>query len=284
MSNVKKILFPTDFSETAQNAFAHCLLLAREMRASIVLLHAVYPEYEALDLPVVAAKATQDKVEAGRVALQSFRDLALGVLREHHDVQNLPSVELHTEIGGPVGVIVEVAEREEVDLIIMGTQGEHSALERVFGSVTTEVVERVQCPVLVIPEERPYQRFKVVAYASDLNESDPAHFWQAIRLLEPFSPVVHVVHIDTGDRRNGEIDFSDMREFFTERAPALQVDYREVRGESVEEGLEQFVDSHSVDLLIMFAPQRGLLSRIFRRSRTRRMALRSHVPLLLIKE
>lgn len=283
MNKIKTILFPTDFSETARNAFVHCLMIARELKANVTLLHAIYPEYEALDLPVMAAKATKDRIEAARLTLQSFLEFTIAELQKHHRVKNIPEIKTEVDIGGAISVITTIARRDEVDLIIMGTQGEHSAVERAFGSVTTGVFERAHCPVLVIPEKAAYQRIQIAAYATDLNEAEPYHLWLAGRLLEAFSPILHVVHIRTTPPRNHEIDYSELKELFGEKFPALQVRFHQIPDLSVVEGLEEFVDNFEVDLLMMYAPEHNLLERIFQRSRTRRMAMKAHVPLLLIK-
>ncbi|MFZ4427736.1 MAG: universal stress protein, partial [Saprospiraceae bacterium] len=66
MRKIHRILFPTDFSEAAQNAFRYCRSLADALSAEIFVLHVVYPEYELLDLPVLATKATHDKIDAAK--------------------------------------------------------------------------------------------------------------------------------------------------------------------------------------------------------------------------
>ena len=60
MQTIKRILFPTDFSAASQNAFRHCILVADKYGADIQMLHVIFPEYEALDLPVMAAQATKE--------------------------------------------------------------------------------------------------------------------------------------------------------------------------------------------------------------------------------
>ena len=77
MSQVKKILFPTDFSPTAQNAFKHCLILADYYQAKIEVLHVVFPEYAAMDVPVVSMTTTREKVDAAvPVMMSNFADYA----------------------------------------------------------------------------------------------------------------------------------------------------------------------------------------------------------------
>jgi nucleotide-binding universal stress UspA family protein len=283
MQVIKKILFPTDFSTTARNAFAHCLAIAGQTGAKISLIHAIYPEYEGLDIPVLAAKATQEKIEAARLTLQSFAHYGLANMAHEHSPDEPLDIDYDVAIGSPVNVIANAARRDQVNLIIMGAKGQHNALEKAFGSVTTGVIERANCPVLVIPEEAPYQDIKTVAFATDLRESDAFHFWKTGRILEGFSPIVHVVHIDTG-KNNGEVDLSEIETAFSSHnSPVLAIRFHQVADVSVEKGLTEFVDTYGVDILVMYAPQHNLLERIFIRSETKRMALRTHIPLLLIK-
>ncbi len=72
MTTINKILFPTDFSACAQNAFQHALTLADKMDASIHLLHVIYPESAPLDVPVVALQPTRQKVETAKEVMVNF--------------------------------------------------------------------------------------------------------------------------------------------------------------------------------------------------------------------
>ena len=289
MSKIHKILFPSDFSETAQNAFRYCLLLADAYGAEIQLLHVVYPEYEMLDLPVMSVKATRDKIEFAQSALSSFTELTLSQVREQYTLNHIPQVEQEVEVGAPASVIAQVAQRLQPDLLVMGTKGEHNALERTLGSVTTGVVEQVHCPVLVVPEHCGWKPAGIAAYATNLSEADPYHVWKAAQLLEPFHPVMHVVHIANGKGESAGpgASLEEVEEFFhrhENNTAALQITFHELERASVTRGLEDFIDYYHIDLLIMFAPHHNWLDRLFKPSNTKKMALDSPVPLLLLKK
>jgi len=262
-------------------------MLARQLDVSVTLLHAIYPEYESMDLPVMAAKATKDKVAAARIALESFRDYGIAELQKQHAVEDLPDIDMDVEIGGAVSVITNIARRDEAGLIVMGTQGEHNLVERAFGSVTTGVAERVDCPVLVVPEQADYREVRIVAYASNLTDGESAHLTAAAEVLEAIHPILHIVHVETSPSKAAPVSLSDIEaieERYADKLPVLQVQVHSIKEESVEEGLEAFVEDHAVDLLIMYAPHHTLLERIFQGSNTRRMAMKSHIPLLLVKQ
>lgn len=280
---VQKILFPTDFSETAQNAFRHALVLADQWEADIQLLHAVYPEYAPTDLPVMSTKATRDKVSFAESALKSFTEMGITQVQMGYSFQRAPVVQSDVEIGSPVGIINRIADRDSIDLIVMGTKGKHNALERTLGSVTTGVIEGAPCSVLVVPEEAPMNTAKSVAYAADLSETDAFYVWKAGQLLKPFSPIMHIVHVQNGQTTNEYIDIEELKGVFADNVPALQLQFHEIEGDSVTDTLDEFIEMRNIDMLVMFAPHHNLLRRLFHRSNTKKMAMETHVPLLLVK-
>lgn len=284
MQMIKKILFPTDFSATAQNAFRHCILLADKYGADIHMLHVIFPEYEALDLPVMAAQATKEKAEAARAIMKSMVETALAQVQAASEMERLPNIRADVEIGAAGKLIGEIARREGADLIVMGTKGEHNVLERVFGSVTTAVIDKAPCHIWIVPEEAIFDKIDIVAYASDLQEADPYHIWEVGKILEPFSPVIHCVHVNKDSSVERAINFASLGAFFEHHAPALQISFHPLSGPSVEEALEEYIRTYDVDILVMYAPQHPWVSRMFRKSYTKTMALETDVPLLVLKK
>lgn len=278
---IQKILFPTDFSPTAQNAFQHCLAIAGTYQARIVVLHVVYPEYAVMDLPMLAASTTLDKADAARVALTSFVEWGYAKFSREQPQAPKPQVDILIEMGAPISNINYVADREQVDLIIMGSKGVHNSLEKTFGTVSTGVLEQAQRPVMVVPEKALWQGFHVVAYGSDGSSADLQHWGALGEMLAPFAAVLHIVHIQTEQQAEVlETGDWDRPQALT---PVLQVQYHLAPGPDVELGLEEFAETHEVNLLVMHAPTRSFIQRFFHHSHTRRMALLTKVPLLVIK-
>ena len=283
MKAIKKILCPTDFSDAALNAFRYCLLLADKMEADIELIHIVYPEYENLDLPIVASKATNDKIEVAKYTLQSFVDLGMSQVQDLHKFNYTPNINYKVELGNIVNSITKYGRTKEVDLIILGRKAAHSFLERAFGTVTTGLIEKASSAVMVIPEQVNYNSNKVVAYATDLSEADPYHIWKTGQWLANFHPVLHIVHIAVQPDK-GHVNMNEMKRFFENQAPGLQVQFHTIESKSITEGLETFADWHKVDMMVMYAPHHNLVQRIFQKSKTKTMAMNSDIPILLIKE
>ncbi|MDX2072646.1 MAG: universal stress protein [Haliscomenobacter sp.] len=282
MSQVKKILFPTDFSPTAQNAFKHCLILADYYQAKIEVLHVVFPEYAAMDVPVVSMATTREKADAAVPVMHSFVELGLSQTQALYTFTAIPRVEEMVELGIAVGTIVKLANEHNADLIMMGTKGSHNTLEKAFGSVSTGVIEQAKCPVMLIPEFAQWKPTHIVAYASDLSESDPYHFWKAAEMLTPFHPLLHVINIHRGDAHD-QIAIDELKKIFSNNTPAVQISFHQEKHDSVTDGLEVFVDNYGVDLLVMYSPHRSWVERWFHHSQTRDVAFTTRIPLLVIR-
>jgi len=141
--NVKKILFPTDFSPASEAAFGYATSLARATDATLLILHVEEPV-----VPYGAGEVlmTDAPTEGARQKLETVVPNDRSVKVEHRLV-----------LGSPADQIVRIAEDDNVKLIVMGTHGRSGLSRLIMGSVAEEVVRRAVCPVLTLkqPHETP---------------------------------------------------------------------------------------------------------------------------------
>ena len=143
----QKILFCSDFSLDADNAFHTALDMAERYGARLYLLH-VLPAADNL------ADALADHQEARRDSpddegtieqvKQKFIDRYL------HRLGGYPHYEFRTLRGVPIVEIVRFARSLEVDLIVMGAAGSSKSNKLHFGSTAENVARRAQCTVMCI--------------------------------------------------------------------------------------------------------------------------------------
>jgi nucleotide-binding universal stress UspA family protein len=276
---IHHILVPTDFSPCAANAYRFGLQLAEKWNATLHLIHVVTPDNQVSDLPVIAEMATKDKIDVAVQLLHDFKDLGLRDAKLGVEVKDEVKISLL-----PDAAISTVAEETKTDLIIIGTHQEHSGWEHVFGSYASTVVKQAKCHVLVVPEKSEYRGFHTVGIAIDLQETDPYHLWQACKLMEPFHAVLHCVHIEKeGESQQSKLRIEEMKDFFANNAIALQLNFHTIQETSVSTGLEGLATEWGLDLLVMPAPHRDFLGRLFHKSMTQQMALQAKLPLLVLR-
>jgi nucleotide-binding universal stress UspA family protein len=145
MIDLRRVLVPTDFGKSSENALTYGLAFAQKFGAEVWLLHVVQDLSlfipEAVFVTPPAAPPVEQFIAAARTALER---VVKGL--------NVDGVSIHPEVGvgPPYDEIVRFAKEKDVDLIVMGTHG-HTGLARVLlGSVAERVVRHAPCPVLTV--------------------------------------------------------------------------------------------------------------------------------------
>jgi nucleotide-binding universal stress UspA family protein len=136
----KTILFPTDFSPASQEALRWATSLARDSGAKLVIVHVEEPPmaYGGGELYMPSDEGDREQL---RRALVQVVPLDAKIPFEHKLL-----------VGDPATAIVETAEKDDADLIVLGTHGRTGLTRLLMGSVAEAVVRRAKCPVVTIKQ------------------------------------------------------------------------------------------------------------------------------------
>ncbi|AFM39308.1 universal stress protein UspA-like protein [Desulfosporosinus acidiphilus SJ4] len=139
----KRILVPTDASEFSRRALKAAIDLAQTVKAEIELLHVSYTPQAFWGYTIsYGITVTQDQLDqSGELALEATLtgiDSSTVVIKKK------------IESGHPVTVILDEIKNEGIDLVIMGSHGYGPITGSVLGSVSQRVLQRANCPVLII--------------------------------------------------------------------------------------------------------------------------------------
>jgi nucleotide-binding universal stress UspA family protein len=150
---IKKILYATDLSENSSYAFLYATDMARRHEATIVILHVLesFPVYvDAYGGVAVYAEQKEEGevIEKVGSTLQEFCKKAEAQIGP-------PCVSLVSKIlvsrGHPPEKILNAADEEGCDAIVLGTHGKGFLAHTFLGCVSTAVLHRTRKPVLIIP-------------------------------------------------------------------------------------------------------------------------------------
>lgn len=144
--NAKRILFATDFSETAGAALEYASSLARDAGATLYIVHVGHfrvanTDWSSFGLGTSGYVPELDNLEEVRNRLSATTPTVSGVCCEHRYLE-----------GDPADEIVDFARRQNIDLVVMGTHGRTGLNHVLLGSVAEAVVRRANCPVLTVKQ------------------------------------------------------------------------------------------------------------------------------------
>lgn len=271
---MKKILVPIDFSDAAQNAFRYAVKLAVVLKPEVIeVVHVFLPETtgEADFIPPVVQLMQSRK--------EMLRTFVADLVAEY---ESLPCrIEQDTLVGFPADEITQAS--EQADLIIMGTTGQSGFLEKAFGSVSSSTAQRASCPVLLIPHDVSFAPYQHIIYASNYDSANPQTLERLLAFNRFFNAQVHFVHVKAGQGKLPEYTREEIfNRLFAAGEPNFAFEIAEVEAETVSDGLTSYAEQSGASLVVMATRQRGFWQSIFHRSQTKRMALATPLPMMVM--
>lgn len=288
---MKKLLVPTDFSDNARGALEYAVGLARDLEAEITLLNVYYDPMLDSDLPTYGM--TSFHRGKGNLVLTEIE------VEVKHQIQELlnqvkeqsnAKIGLHTRIerGFPEQVIPQIALEGNYDMVIMGTRGKSRIFHTFFGSVTADVLQRCEVPVLAIPPETVYRSIEHVMYASAFDPADGLVVRQMLETLRPIDFDLYSIYIfsEHGHHYRKE-DYMGLREAMQSHMkhviPDARMEIVATGDRDLIAGIKAQLEDRDVDMLVMTTHARDFIGRLMHPSQTRKMLFESEVPLLVFR-
>lgn len=274
---MKKILFPTDFSETSLNSRSYAIEIAKRSGAQIYLMN-VY-NVTIYDPNMPAELVMETMTEAQKFAKENLESLSKEfVSQKYDDGKNLNVSVVYKQ--GLVSDEIEVfCEENNIDLIIMGTTGESGIIDKILGSNTASVLDKVKCPVLAVPAKAAYKNIQNIVYASNLTDDDNKEVAQLKDFVQLFDANLTYLHICGEDEEPSQGEKDTIFNELKKTSGYDKINLEMIENTDIEKGIDDYVNSHSVDILVMAIHKRNFFEKIFKRSLTKEMVYHSQIPL-----
>jgi nucleotide-binding universal stress UspA family protein len=143
MPQIRRILYPTDFSERSETAWAYAKSFAKKYASELHLIHV-------LQEPVAVLPESSIAVAAPAANLPELIEAAENGLRQY-EVEAPASITDRRVLHGPSAEeIVRYAKEAEIDLMVIGTHGRTGLAHVLLGSVAEKIVRKAPCAVLTV--------------------------------------------------------------------------------------------------------------------------------------
>jgi nucleotide-binding universal stress UspA family protein len=239
---MKKLLVPTDFSKTADNALSVAAQLAHKQGAEIYLMHMLELPLHQID----AMSSHSDLPEA-----MFFMKLVHKRFKDVMKREELQGINVHevVKFNQPISAVLDACDEYNIDMIIMGSHGTSGFKEMFIGSNTEKVVRVSNTPVLVIKKSHDDFDINSFVFASDFTEDSSNTYNQAVNLAELFEAKLHLVMVNTA---NGFITTSEAKRRINNiisNSDFSNYDVHIYNDETVESGILNFSESIDADLI-----------------------------------
>lgn len=266
---MKKILIATDFSENAHKAALVGIELAKKFNAEVHVLHCY-------SLPVISAEIPE-YYDFG--AYQKIKSDQLNTF-----VKSLPGKEIKVHEHCVVGISFffeteEFAQKQKIDLIVIGLTGASAIDALLMGSNTLHLVSNSKVPVLAVPVHFDIKDKLNIGFAYDGKNIENKKNIDLFRTLsKKFTSKINAFHVSTID--NSLQIYEDLKKHI----PFEEFDLKIELNDDVEAGILEFIANNKIDLLGIVPRKHSFFDRLFHERYTREVAKYTTIPLLTLPD
>jgi len=244
MTHSFNILVPTDYSEASVDVIEYALMTAEKFASAIYILHAyqvpVFPEEMPTQAMELEVKNIEDEANVKMEAL-------IKNLKQKHENANLISL---VEYGSAETKIDDVVKDKSIDLVILGCKGGNAAQALLFGSISSDSIGRIKCPLIIVPKNYKIMPIKNIAYAASwLEEDDIKGIKNLLPWANAFEAKITIVHIYNSHENYTHEDRHRYEAKLREAIGYNNVGFKLIESEDFNRGIEDFVTTEKPDLL-----------------------------------
>lgn len=283
---MKKILFPTDFSDTANNAFLYTLHLAKLYNAEVFVTH-IYDKKVISTLyggqPELVATIYVD-VELDEFEYFKEESKKLRMIAEEN---NLSDVKLNFifKSGSLVSTLGEIIEKEKINLVVMGTSGATNFEKKLWGSNTMNALRSLDIPILSIPKKAIFKGVKNIGFASALKDSDKPILANLLNFYDDNNLIIKVLYVIKNDK-NTEVE----ELLIDKKIASWESEFRNEKlifikkiSDSVTKGIYQLIFDENIDIAVIAKRDLSFIDSLFTHSLSEDLAKKMDFPLLVVK-
>ncbi|MEP7093906.1 MAG: universal stress protein [Flavobacterium sp.] len=276
---MKKILFPTDFSEAATNAFTHALEFAKIVNAELILLHTFeIPVYDSQFFPENYA-AIYSSIELAK--FEMFKD-EIPKLKAIAAERNLEDIVIKHRLmdGDLIYNLKNVIAEDNIDFVIMGTNGISDWTTFFIGSNTSSVISGVEVPVLCVPIDAKFKKIKIIGFTTRYREKDKKELRKVLKIAKKTNAKVRSLYVRT---TASDVSLETIkeweREFFDEN-----VEFLVLPSDDVKETIIDFILFKDIDILTTITHKRSFFEGLFVSGFTKKITKEVSIPVLVMHD
>tara|TARA_R110002072_G_scaffold199405_4_gene357031 strand:- start:6851 stop:7744 length:894 start_codon:yes stop_codon:yes gene_type:complete len=272
------ILIPTDFSDNSWNAIRYTLQFFKNCSCTFYLLH--------VNETVVIKGVTSSRIQHKSKQNLEYKN-KLNELIQKIEKNNLKyNHRFFTLVAN--GVIVDAIRNEvqdkHLDLIVMGTQGANLIKKYSVGSNTTDVLNKVKCNLLVIPENAIFTKVDQVALPTDYSIFFGPNLLNPIAsILGLFDAKLHIFHVAKSNEKVLD-EMQENKELLADYFSDSKHEFHSITHQNMNEAIQKCVEKHEIKLIAMVAKNIHFFQQLFFNPEKSQINYQKKIPFLVLHE
>lgn len=250
---ISNILIPIDFSHTSNTAISYAKKLASSFHCSVHLIHVIQDD-----------------------------DAHLEDLEKYKSFLQVNNTKLFTKAVDDEfpQYIIDYQQENEIDFVIMGTNGESDIKQNVVGSNADRVSKNISCPILTISKIQKDIKIDSIVYASTFEDDNLDKFPILQNLQKAFGSHIFLVHINTQDEFHPFWEIKNKMVAFSKRRLLENYSIHQYSDFTIQEGIQNFAKEVDADIISIGRQEKNIFQKIWHTSLTTEAINNSNKPIL----
>jgi nucleotide-binding universal stress UspA family protein len=269
---MKSILLLTNFSSNASRAIRYALSIFGD-KVKYTLLNTYEVPYSGATMLISIADVLQKESE------KALEEQLKTLQNEFPHLSN--QIVIKSEMGVPETVVRNLSEKENFDLVVMGTKGAAGIKQALIGSVASNVMQEVTCPILAVPESADLSvPSKILFAVDDISLTKGVFPAEIASLVRRFDAELMVLNVVAEGEVNGVGNAGGTNRESISVFDGVRHSIHFVEDNDVDGAIASFAQKKDVDMLAMVTRKNDFFSKLFGRSTTKKMMQHTNLPII----
>ncbi len=278
----KRILIPTDFSANAFNAIKYAMELFKRENCEFFILHTYYLSGYSKENLLSPEPSDEDR---NKIELRSASNMEkLKLQMSFYDENPLHSFRYLTEFGTLYDIMNKTVQKEDIELVIMGTRGQTDNTSVILGSNAVNIMEKIrQCPVMAIPSDEIFKEPNEIVFPTSFR----THYKQKeldtmVEVARLTNSPIRILHI----RKDKPLTDAQLKnkELLETILDAATFTHHTLFNIAINDGVRCFVQSRESDMIAFVNKKHNFFGSIFSNPMVKELGRHANVPLLAMHD
>ena len=280
---MKKIVLTTDFSENAWNAIFTALKIYADLDCHFYLLHAYEPS--ALNL---LGNKSQQRLGVIYDSLSKYSEQELEDMLKYFEINHKNPKHKFTTVSIAETLeeaVKDIVSKNDIDVVIMGTQGATGAKEVFLGSNTVKVLKTIKnIPIFAIPSGFNFQKLRTIIFATDFTKAfNKNELMPIIELAKLWKTQIEIIHVAIEFNLNDTQNTN--KTILKERFAGFDYQFKNVPFEiSISHSIDAYVGNKDSTILSIIRHQHTFWEKVIGEAVVKKIAFHSNIPVIFLPQ
>ena len=273
---MKTILYATDCSSNTASTLKYAYRFSSILKAELHILH-VY------DFPPINLSLIQPLDSLKKRMHEEQIDLVKKYCTKHlkNEFCQKPITFHVVENNSISDCVLRLSKILSPDLIITGMKNSHSTRGYFSGNIANSLLDKIEVPLLIVPNNMTYNVLETIVYATDFEEEDILSIQKLIEIAKPFKALIEIVHVYEMDKYIAQENMENFKNSLLKQISYPEITFKSIVSSKIKSGLLSILNNEKASMLAMLERKHDWgLNNLFHKDLVKDMEATVEIPIL----